>query len=226
MWSQNLPDLAKQRTVYAIDAIGDAGQSVQTRPITNANDQAIWIDETLTALGLSKVHLVGHSFGGWTAANYAIHFPGRLATMSLLEPVFVFGGLRWQMYLKSIPASMPFLPASWRNAMLESIGGTDSIDPDDPTAAMIDAGLAGYAAKLPTPQQPTTEQLTGLDVPTYVALGGASAMNDADAAATVARETLHNPTVRLWPLASHSLPMEVAAQLDGELLSFMADHDN
>lgn len=225
MWSRNLPDLAQQRTVYAVDAIGDAGRSVQTRPITSAADQAQWIDDVLSALDLARVHLVGHSFGGWTAANYATRFPGRVASLSLLEPVFVFAGLRWQMYLVSIPASIPFLPPSWRSAMLKNIGGSADIDPGDATAAMIDAGLSGYAAKLPTPEQISAEQLDGLIVPTYVALGGASTMSDADAAATVAAETLRDATVRVWSHASHSLPMEVAEQLDGELLAFMANHD-
>jgi pimeloyl-ACP methyl ester carboxylesterase len=35
------------------------------------------------------VHLVGHSFGGWLAANYAVRDPERLASLSLLEPVFL-----------------------------------------------------------------------------------------------------------------------------------------
>lgn len=225
MWSRNLSDLSDERTVYALDAIGDAGQSVQTRPITGADDQAAWIDETLDALHLARVHLVGHSFGGWTAANYATRLPARLATVSLLEPVFVFSGLRWQVYVTSLPASIPFLPAVWRRAMLRNVGGTQSIDPDDPVAAMIDAGLTGYAAKLPIPKQLTPDQLTHLDVPTYVALGGQSAMHDAQAAAAVARTTLPEATVRVWPAATHSLPMEVAGELDGELAQFMADHE-
>ncbi len=225
MWARNLLDLADARTVYALDAIGDAGQSEQTRPIADADDQAAWIDEALDALHLGKVHLVGHSFGGWTAANYATHHPDRLATLSLLEPVFVFTGLRWQMYVTSLPASIPFLPASWRQAMLINIGGGGDIDERDPVAAMIDAGLAGYAAKLPTPTRLTTNTLTNLDVPTYVALGGAGAMHDVPAAASVAREYLPNSTVRVWPAASHSLPMEVAEELDRDLLRFMAHHD-
>src|ERR671911_898830 len=113
MWEANLPDFAEERTVYALDALGDAGMSVQTRRIGDAADQAAWLDQALARLGEPKVHLVGHSFGGWLAANYAARYPERVATLSLLEPVFVFGGLRWQVYVKSIPASVPFLPRSF-----------------------------------------------------------------------------------------------------------------
>jgi pimeloyl-ACP methyl ester carboxylesterase len=64
MWAKNLKDLTAERTVYALDALGDAGLSVQSQPIKNSADQATWIEETLAGLGLGKVHIVGHSFGG------------------------------------------------------------------------------------------------------------------------------------------------------------------
>jgi pimeloyl-ACP methyl ester carboxylesterase len=92
MWEANLSGLAEERTVYALDALGDAGMSVQTRKIEDSADQAVWLDQVLAQLGSPKVHLVGHSFGGWTAANYALRHPERVASLMLLEPVFVFGG--------------------------------------------------------------------------------------------------------------------------------------
>ena len=49
MWSENLPSLLAQRTVYAMDALGDAGLSAQTVPLTSAADQATWI--------LSLIHI-------------------------------------------------------------------------------------------------------------------------------------------------------------------------
>ncbi len=123
MWAENLPGFAAERTVYALDALGDAGLSVQTRALEGGADQAAWLDQALAGLGAPKVHLVGHSFGGWSAANYAVRHPARVATLTLVEPVFVFHGLRWRVYALSLPASLPFLPASWRDRMLSEIGG-------------------------------------------------------------------------------------------------------
>ena len=77
MWGANLRGLLAQRTVYALDALGDAGMSVQTRAIESSADQGAWIEETLASLGLRRSHLVGHSFGGWLAANYAARHPPR-----------------------------------------------------------------------------------------------------------------------------------------------------
>ena len=123
MWAYNLPDLAAARTTYALDALGDAGMSVQIRRIRDAADQADWLDQVLAQLPVRSVHLVGHSFGGWLAANYAARHPARVRTLTLLDPVFVFQGLRWQVYLISLPASLPFLPRSLRTRMLSTIGG-------------------------------------------------------------------------------------------------------
>ena len=98
MWAYNLPDLAAARNAYALDALGDAGLSVQIRSIRDAADQADWLDQVLAQLPVPRIHLLGHSFGGWLAANYAAWHPERVQTLTLLDPVFVFQGLRWQLY--------------------------------------------------------------------------------------------------------------------------------
>ena len=224
MWASNLPDLAAARLTYALDALGDAGLSVQLRPIRDAADQADWLDQVLGQLPVGSVHLVGHSFGGWLAANYAARHSERVQTLTLLDPVFVFQGLRWQVYLISLPASLPFLPGSWRTRMLSTIGG-GPVDPDEPVARMISEATEHYAVKLPVPERITATQLRGLGMPVYAALAGRSVMHNGAHAAEVARTEIPGPTVELWPDATHSLPMEEAAQLDRAILTFMASHD-
>jgi pimeloyl-ACP methyl ester carboxylesterase len=223
MWAYNLPDLAVARTTYALDALGDAGLSVQVRPIQDAADQADWLDQVMTQLPVRSIHLVGHSFGGWLAANYAVRHPERVQTLTLLDPVFVFRGLRWQLYFISLPASLPFLPRNWRTRMLSTIGG-GPVDPDDPMARMISEATEHYALKLPLPKRLTSTELRGLQMPVYAALAGRSAMHDAARAADVARAELPSPTIELWPDATHSLPMEQSAALDRTILAFMATH--
>lgn len=222
MWSYNLEDLVSERTVYAIDALGDAGLSIQTKKIENDDDQAKWLEQVFSQLELTKVHLVGHSFGGWSAANYVVHYPERVITLSLLEPVFVFTGLRWQIYLKSIPASIPILPQSWRDKMLADIGGAAEIDLNDPIARMISEATKHYAAVLPVPVQLTKEQLNGLKMPVYAALAEKSTIHDVQKAYGTAVREVEDLQIKIWPGASHSLPMEFTEQLDREILDFMS----
>jgi pimeloyl-ACP methyl ester carboxylesterase len=63
--------------------LGDAGMSVQVRPIRDAADQADWLDQALAQLPVRSVHLVGHSFGGWLAATYVVRHPELVQTLTL-----------------------------------------------------------------------------------------------------------------------------------------------
>lgn len=226
MWQTNLPDLMAQRPVYALDALGDAGMSIQSVPLDSAAAQARWVDQTLAALDVDRAHVVGHSFGGWAAMNVAIHHPARVASLSLLDPVQTFDTFSWQLVLRSIPSSIPFLPQSWRDAALADIGGVDEIDPDDPMTRMIAAGTQHYASRRATPSRFTAEQLQTLPVPVYAAMAGDGQVNgDPEEAVRFATENLRESEVRLWPGASHSLPFEEAATVNAEMLAFMDAHD-
>lgn len=221
MWGSNLPAIAATRPVFALDALGDAGLSQQTAVLKDDADQAAWLDQVLSALELESVHLLGHSFGGWSAANYATRYSQRVASLLLLEPVFTFQGVNLDVYIKSIPAALPFLPQSWRDSFLKDIGGAEELDLNDPIARMIAAGTEHYAAKLPTPKQLSREQLRSWNMPVFAAMAGKSALHDGAAAVVVANENVKHVQARLWPDATHSLPMEVAAELNVEMIDFM-----
>lgn len=221
MWADVLARL-RESEVYAVDALGDAGRSVQDRPLAGADDQVAWLAETMTALGIDRAHLVGHSFGAWNAANLAVRHADRVVTLTLWEPIIVLAGLRWQMYVAALPSALPFLPESWRWKSLAFIGGADEADTaESPIGAMIDAGAAGYRAALPTPVQPDDAALARLTMPVFVGLGGRSAVTDTAAAAERAR-ALPSATVRVWPDGTHSLPMEYPDELLGELSALVA----
>jgi len=72
---------------YRVVAFDQLGCGASSRP----TDPALWsitryVEETETvrrALGLGKVHLLGHSWGGWLAIEYALTYPEALATLIL-----------------------------------------------------------------------------------------------------------------------------------------------
>lgn len=226
MWSENLDGLIAERPVYAMDALGDSGMSTQTKPITSDEDQAKWIEQTLAGLELDNVHILGHSFGGWTAANYASHYPDRLASLSLLEPVRVFTDMNLSVYISSIPASLPFLPQSWRNHFLEQVSGEGELDTSDPMARMIAAATDHYGSALPLPGLITPDQMQAWNMPVYVAMGADSFMHDSAKAVEVAEENIKNLEIRNWPGGTHSLPMEESQRINAELLTFMQKVDD
>jgi pimeloyl-ACP methyl ester carboxylesterase len=224
MWFANLPAVAAHRPVYTVDTLGDAGLSEQRAPITDDADQAAWIDEVLVALGLTSAHLVGHSFGGWAAANYATRHPERVATLTLLEPVLTFQGLKAEVYLRSLPLALPLLPRAWRERFLQHMGGGGALNLNDPLTRMIASGAEHYAVRLPVPQRLSEEHLRGWAMPVFVAMAGISAMHDGAQGLAVAEANVANVRTRLWANATHSLPMEVAPELNGQIVDFLAAH--
>src|SRR4029453_618162 len=61
------------RDVYAIDIMGDAGRSEPRARIGDGSDMAAWLDETLLGLDIGRVHLVGHSLGGFAGLSTPAH---------------------------------------------------------------------------------------------------------------------------------------------------------
>lgn len=224
MWRDNLPGLVGTRRVIAVDPLGDTGLSEQTVPLTSTADQTAWLDDVLAKLSPRvPVHLVGHSFGGATAASYAIAHPDRVASLALLEPIFTLASPPASIYLWSALILLP-TPQSWRDEALRRIGGTDDEPrPDaraaqDPLARMIDIGAREYSARLPTPSVLDERELAALTMPVYVAIGGKESLAGGEAAADTARTHIPTATVKVWPGATHSLPLQVSAELRPDLL--------
>ncbi|PRD44116.1 alpha/beta fold hydrolase [Sphingobacterium haloxyli] len=223
MWSDNLPAFLAKHPVYAIDALGDAGMSIQTVQIGDGADQARWLHEVMSSLHVTQAHIVGHSFGGWAAANYATRYPEKIASLVLLEPICVFQGLKTTTILKTIPSAIPFLPKRWRERMIEDISGAAEIDYDDPVARMIAEGTEYYAEKLPgLPERITAEQLCTWQMPVYVAMGAKSVMHDAEKAVAFAREHIKCLQAKEWEGGTHSLPMDFPNEINAEILTFIS----
>lgn len=89
MWVPNIADFARDHRVYAVDVMGQPGRSIPGDPICNVADFVSWLTGTLDGLHLDRVSLVGMSFGGWLALNYAVAVPQRVRKLVLLSP----GGL-------------------------------------------------------------------------------------------------------------------------------------
>jgi pimeloyl-ACP methyl ester carboxylesterase len=116
VWADNLPSLLRLRSVYTVDLLGEPGMSIQQRPIDDVTDHAQWLHEVLLALPERRVHLLGLSFGGWTAMNLVLHRPAKVAGVVLLDPVLVFAGLSAGVILRSIPVALRRAPRSWRDS--------------------------------------------------------------------------------------------------------------
>src|SRR5579863_6204555 len=61
MWMGDIAAWAAHFRVYAVDLIGDAGLSAPSRPALASEAHALWLDDVLRALSLTRVSMVGMS---------------------------------------------------------------------------------------------------------------------------------------------------------------------
>ena len=84
-WIPNIAALSAHYRTYALDSIYDFGLSVRRRNIKKTDDIVIWLHEVLAALvPEDSVNLIGLSYGGWVASQYAIRFPERVRKAAFL----------------------------------------------------------------------------------------------------------------------------------------------
>ncbi|GGU36583.1 alpha/beta fold hydrolase [Streptomyces violascens] len=169
MWYPNTAALSSERTVYAIDTPGDPGRSVQREPIHQPERAAQWLEETLAGLGLDRVHLVGSSYGGWLALNQAHLRPGRLASVTLLDPgglekvglrffVWIFASL----FATSAPKALRPRLAAWLEQPVLVV-------PE--LRAMARASVRAYRIRRPAPLPLSDAELSTVRTPLYLLLG-------------------------------------------------------
>lgn len=117
-WLGDIPILAERYHVYAVDIIGEAGNSHEYRPALS--EFPLWLSELMDALNIPKAAIIGNSLGGWLALHFAAAFPEKAAVLVLIASSGI------------VPVKPSFL--STTDKFLGS-GGTDS--------SLIDSALSG-----------------------------------------------------------------------------------
>ena len=172
----NAKALSERYRTFAIDNIHDNGRSVETRPVTGAEDFTSWVDEVRAGLGLAGgLNLVGLSYGGWIFANYALRFPQHVRKAVLLAPAGTVAPIPWGFIWRGILCLLP-LRACMDNFM-NWIRVTDGVD--EGTARLLDemaddawlAQRSFKARRMVAPLPLSDEQWRSLKVPTLLLAG-------------------------------------------------------
>jgi 3-oxoadipate enol-lactonase len=83
-WDEIAPNLSKDYRVILIDLRGHGNSSSSVYPFT-IDDMAKDIKEILESLHLGRVHLFGHSLGGYITLSLVEHFPEKLKGYGLIH---------------------------------------------------------------------------------------------------------------------------------------------
>jgi pimeloyl-ACP methyl ester carboxylesterase len=121
IWDPLLEALTAGHTVYAVEHPGADGESLEHLP--GMWELALFYDEVLDGLGLDRVAVVGHSFGGMVGAELAANSPRRVSKLVLIAPI----GL-WR-----DDAPIPDIAGVPKNKLPELV----LADPESPLADML-----------------------------------------------------------------------------------------
>jgi pimeloyl-ACP methyl ester carboxylesterase len=84
-WRWNVPELARRFQVYVVDLIG-FGQNARRHPFV-LEEAASYLARWIEQLGIERVHLIGHSMGGFICADLAADHPELVDRLVLVDAV-------------------------------------------------------------------------------------------------------------------------------------------
>jgi pimeloyl-ACP methyl ester carboxylesterase len=220
MWAPLLEHLRDIRAV-AVDLLGDPGLSRQWVAMDDVRDLCRSLEHVFTTLDMQRVHLVGASWGGYVALRHATEFPARVATLTLVEPVFE--KVRPLFWLHGIACGVALaMPAPLRRRLARRLR-MELLATDDKRVRRF--GLLGqtkFRRGAPPLVAVTDDELASLAVPALVLLGEKSQVHRSKRV----RERLQRvaPAVHAEVVAGagHSLPVDRADVVAGHLHAFLA----
>ena len=233
MWTRHIAALSAHYRTYALDIIGDVGFSVNRREISKPEDLVNWLDEVLTVLVPERpVNLMGISYGGWIAGQYALRFPSRLRKVVLLAPggtVLPFSfGFFVRIGLLCIP-----LPGLGGGPLRRTAGWLfrDSIRGSDASRALFEETLVDlqrvwHLFDLPRPLWSTVlddKAWQGFSVPCLYLVGENEKIYSARKAVGRLKRVAPHVKAEIIPGAGHDLTMVQADLVAGKVLAFLGE---
>lgn len=225
MWAPNVADFSRHFRVYAIDVMGQPGRSYPAEPIRSAADFVAWLTATLDGLHLHRVSLVGMSYGGWVALNYAVAAPARIDKLVLLSPGGVFP-MTAQFKMRGI--LMVLLPMrATVNWMMRWLGFTNSPGKTDarPVLDLMYLGLKHFRVPPETlrvvPSALPDDALESLRMPVLLLVGANEVIYDPHDALARARRLIPHVNAELISGASHDMCVNRREAVDRRVVEFL-----
>ena len=221
MWFSNVVALSRNYHIYAVDTIGGVGRSVVVHPLTSKVDLGRWLNEVLDGLGITQTHLLGHSYGGWLALNFALKASERVKRLILLAPVGL-QPLVSQFWLRGIPAML--FP---RRSFITSFMKWMTIEGFVVNELFVEQFVLGMKYFRPRSQIRTLPtvftdgELRQIKAHTLLLIGRKEVVYDSEMAVKRAKQLIPNIEAEVVPNASHGLPMEQAELVNERTLEFL-----
>jgi pimeloyl-ACP methyl ester carboxylesterase len=230
MWVPNIADFSKHYRVYAIDVIGQPGMSIPDLdgPIRDVAGYRAWMHETLDALNLERVSLVGMSYGGWLALSFAMNAPARLDKLVLLSPGACFQPLTWQFMARVM--LMTLFPTRRMTDSLMGWMGIKDTSADPISGCLLELFYLGMKHFRVPPETMrvfpgvfSDEELQALQVPVLLLIGDCEVIYDPAKAMDRARTLIPDFEGELVRGSNHNMCGSHFQIVDRRVLDFLSD---
>jgi abhydrolase domain-containing protein 6 len=227
-WNRFAKPLTKRYRVIAPD---QPGWGASTRIESASYDYPAQVErlhQFLSAVGLNRVHLVGHSMGGFIASAYAARYPAEVITLGLIAPhgmtepepseLFrdVAKGDNWLVattrpefdrLLNKVFAKRPYAPKAVLNYLADH-------------AIRNSAKSAKIFAEMQTNSPPLADRLANVTAPTWIVWGDQDRVLHVSSA-DLFRQGIKNSEVIIIPGSGHMPLVENAGACSKAWLAFV-----
>jgi pimeloyl-ACP methyl ester carboxylesterase len=223
-WLGFLDDLATQRKVYAPAHAGSV-DNADLAQLDDLWDLILYYDDLFRALELNCFDLIGHSFGGMVAAEYAAAFPERVRKLVLIDAMGLWNPER--------PVEDHLLISPQRRTALRFHDAKSDVvaaflaTPEDPQAAQ-DAFIHQVLALSstshfihPVPERGLHKRLRRITAPTLAVWGAEDQLTPPSYAEDFAA-AIKDARVALVPNAGHTPHLEQRAEVSRLVNSFLS----
>jgi pimeloyl-ACP methyl ester carboxylesterase len=230
VWAYNVAALSRNHRVYALDMMGQPSKSIPDQPISTREDMAEWLTCTLDDLGIRQTDLIGYSYGGFAALNYAMHAPNRVKKLILLSPAGGLVPLKKQFFIRGmLSAALSSLSQFTTNILWFNWFFYQPNLKNEKTRRIFECLSNQFALGMkyfrlaPTvlPFAYKDEELRSVKNPTLLLIGQQEALYDAVPALTRAKQLIPDIQAELIPQAGHDLPISQPETVNSRILEFL-----
>lgn len=227
-WLPLIEQLQPACRCISLDLLG-FGESGKPKIRYDVATEVAFVRQVVLALQLDSFYILGHSFGGWVASAYALHYPSNVKGLLLAAPA----GIRDDSFCGRYDHLRPLL---WQTPVVDwvlqltrlgtkIVGKSEIIDKISWFRRELNAQPAARSFLVdrmrPEDAVDTVEkEIHQLRVPTLVITGDRDETIPLWHSETYANE-IPGAKLAIIPNASHSLPQEYASELAALILAFL-----
>lgn len=220
MWSSAIADLSREHRTYAIDQIDDVGKSIPTSIPASRSDYAAWLLDVFDQLGLQQADVMGLSYGGFLAVNFALAAPDRVKRLILLCPgVPNFGPPTRKYAIHGMPLIL--FPTRLTGKWLIKGLSVKGYDPNDREAEQLIVGAMNLRSRIPFRPVFSDDEFASLKVPVLLLIGDHEVLYDAKSAVDRAQQLIPHIEAGIIVNAGHMLSTDQPEEVSERVLEFL-----